>query len=74
MNKTEIPNAPCNDQSFIDLINWFNRWLDQPITDRERVLIGETVDYVATNKVKRYDPSKGGYAVNELRNEEARKL
>ena len=43
-----------SDQSFVDLINWFNRWLEEPLSSRDILLIAETVDYCVTNKVKRY--------------------
>jgi len=44
--------------SFAELISWFNRWLNEPLSAREIVLLGETVDYLATNTVKRFDLDK----------------
>jgi hypothetical protein len=49
---------PLYDQSFVDLIDWFNRWLKKPITKREQVLIGETIDYLKDHRVVRFDISQ----------------
>lgn len=71
MEKAKTTNEIGNDQSFLDMVDWFNRWLSDPITDREKVLLGEAVDYLATNKVKRYNPEKFGSTINEARQKEA---
>ena len=43
---------------FKELISWFDRWLQNPLSEREKILIAETVDYLKTNRVERFDADK----------------
>lgn len=50
----KVESDPRYDKSFVDFIKWFNRWLAEPINDREVILLGEAISYLSDHKVQRW--------------------